>query len=68
MNRLYVGYKKLYIDIAIKYIELTKNGDEMFIQRKIFNNIEAINNNEIYSSKTNNSSSINAIIPSESLQ
>ena len=50
---------KNYIYTAIKYLELTKNGDEMFIQRKIFNNIEAINNNEIYSSKTNNSSSIN---------
>ena len=37
MNTLYEEYKKIYIDISIKYLDLTKNDDEMLIQRKIFN-------------------------------
>ena len=59
MNELFEEYKKLYIDIATKYLELTKNDDEMLIQRKIFYTTEeeenykntSINNNK--ESKTN---------------
>ena len=45
MNTLYEEYKKLYIDIATNYLEITKNDDEMLIQRKIFQNKEEENNN-----------------------
>ena len=40
LDTLYIEYKKLYIDIASKYLEITKNDDEMLIQRKIFENKE----------------------------
>ena len=44
LENLYKGYKKLYIDIVSKYLEITKNEDEMIIQKKIFENKEG----EIY--------------------
>ena len=44
LDNLYKGYKKLYIDIISKYLEITKNEDEMIIQKKIFENKEG----EIY--------------------
>ena len=56
MNRLYEEYKKLYIDLATKYLELTKNDDEMLIQRKIFGN-----NDDINTSSNNISNSLNNI-------
>ena len=59
MNQLYEKYKILYIDIATKYLELTKNDDEMLIQRKIFQNIEEENNNTI---NTNTTSTTNSTI------
>ena len=40
LENLYQGYKKLYIDIVSKYLEITKNEDEMIIQKKIFENKE----------------------------
>ena len=43
-ENLYQEYKKLYIDIVSKYLEITKNEDEMIIQKKIFENKEG----EIY--------------------
>ena len=55
MKTLYEEYKKLYIDIATKYLELTKNDDEMLIQRKIFQDEEEDEN------KTNNEIKINGI-------
>ena len=38
MNKLYEEYKKFYIDISSKYLEITRNDEEMLIQRKIFDN------------------------------
>ena len=40
LEKLYQEYKKLYIDIVSKYLEITKNQDEMIIQKKIFENKE----------------------------
>ena len=40
LEKLYQEYKKLYIDIVSKYLEITKNEDEMIIQKKIFENKE----------------------------
>ena len=56
MNNLYEEYKKLYIDISSKYLEITKNDDEMLIQRKIFEINEEEKNNII-----SNSNKINEI-------
>ena len=56
MNTIYEEYKKLYIDISSKYLDLTKNDDEMLIQRKIFEINEEENNNII-----NDSNKINEI-------
>ena len=36
LEKLYQEYKKLYIDIVSKYLEITKNENEMVIQKKIF--------------------------------
>ena len=50
IEELYNSYKKLYINIATKYLKLTKNDDEMLIIKKIFqnndneNNLNTINN------------------------
>ena len=56
MNKLFEEFKKLYIDIATKYLELTKNDDEMFIQRKIFQKNEEENINNINNNEKNNES------------
>ena len=62
INKLYEEYKKLYIDIATKYLEITKNDNEMLIQRKIFENNEEENTNIINYNNNNNNNIINNII------
>ena len=48
MNTLYDEYKKLYINVSTKYLNLTKNDDEMLIQKKIFEtNTNEEENNKI---------------------
>jgi hypothetical protein len=48
IENLYNSYKKLYINIATKYLKLTKNDDEMLIMKKTFqNNEEETNLNTI---------------------
>ena len=44
LEKLYQEYKKLYVDIVAKYLDITKNENEMIIQKKIFEKKE----NEIY--------------------
>ena len=44
LEKLYQEYKKLYIDIVGKYLDITKNENEMIIQKKTFEKKE----NEIY--------------------
>ena len=58
MNTIYEEYKKLYIEIATKYLKLTKNDDEMLIQRKIFQDNEEDNKNK---DNNNNENKINEI-------
>ena len=64
IDKLYEKYKLLYIDIATKYLELTKNDDEMLIQKKKFlNNISEQNIINTNSNEDNkNSNSTNEII------
>ena len=64
LDKLYQKYKELYIDIATKYLSITKNNDEMIIQRKIFINSEEDNENNINkeSSSQNNRNENNKII------
>ena len=40
MEKLYISYKELYIDIATKYLDLTRNDDEMLIMKRTFKNNE----------------------------
>ena len=47
MEKLYNAYKALYINVALKYLEITRNNDEMLIQKKIFKNDEEENKNLI---------------------
>ena len=54
MNKIYEEYKKLYIDIATKYLEITKNDDEMLIQRKTFGNSDEENSSISNDSNNNN--------------
>ena len=49
MEKLYNTYKALYINVALKYLEITRNNDEMLIQKKIFKNDEEENKNLIKS-------------------
>ena len=61
MNRLYEEYKKLYIDIATKYLELTKNDDEMLIQRKIFDITEDEDENSLHNNNKETKTNSNKI-------
>ena len=36
LEKLYQEYKNLYVDIVSKYLDITKNENEMIIQKKIF--------------------------------
>ena len=47
MDKLYNAYKTLYINVALKYLEITRNNDEMLIQKKIFKNDKEENKNLI---------------------
>ena len=56
MDNIYKGYKKLYIDISIKYLNIVRNEEEILIQKNIFKNNEEqnINNNSINENKESN--------------
>ena len=64
LDKLYNEYKEIYIDIATKYLSITKNNDEMIIQRKIFIDDEEENENNINkeSISPNNKNENNKII------
>ena len=53
MDKIYDKYKELYINISMKYLEITRNEEEMLIQKKIFKNEEEenINTNSINENK-----------------
>ena len=54
IEKVYNSYKKLYINIATKYLELTKNDDEMLIMKKTFQSNENENNQNIIKNMNDN--------------
>ena len=54
IETVYNSYKKLYINIATKYLDLTKNDDEMLIMKKTFQSNENENNLNIIKNMNDN--------------
>jgi len=54
MEKLYKSYKELYIDIATKYLELTKNDDEMLIMKRTFQSNDTENNQNMIKDMNDN--------------